>query len=376
MRDYSSFRRRGGSGSPATVSVIVPVWNGKDTVRRCLQCLYQSTYRDFEVIVVDDGSTDATRSVVAGFPCQVYGIENAGPGAARNYGSKHACGEILFFLDADILVNPDSLEKIVEIFNQRPELDALFGSFNKNTPPENFVTQYKNLLHHYTHQTAERDAATFCGGFGAIRHDRFREVGGFDRRHRFLEDVEMGMRMRRAGMTILLERDLQFTHCKRYSLGSLIRSDLFGRAVPWTRLVLSARVFRNDLNTRTHNVLSVPVSIASAAGMMILPAAAAFSPQAGICTAALIAACVLAFGWLNRRFLGFLRKERGAVFALRGALLLWIGYLYSALGVVIGMLNHLVSQKHAAPASLYAEPPVMLREASSEPAKRRSAGAR
>jgi GT2 family glycosyltransferase len=254
----------------------------------------------------------------------------------------------LFFLDADILVKPDSLGSIVALFDQWPQVGALIGSFGKETKPQNSITVYKNLLHHYTHQTAEQEAATFCGGFGAIRRVAFDAVGGFDPRHRFLEDVEMGLRLHQAGMAIALVRDLQFTHCKRYTLGSLIRSDLFGRAIPWTQLALSKRVFRNDLNTRTHNILSVPTSLMMAAGILALPVLAFSGYGMGAEVATGMAAIMFLFVWLNRAFLTFLAKERGAVFAIKGALLLWLGYLYSALGVAIGLWRHFIHRKHVA----------------------------
>jgi hypothetical protein len=144
-------------------------------------------------------------------------------------------------------------------------------------------------------------------------------------------------------MTVILERELQFTHCKEYTLGSLVRSDLFGRAIPWTRLIWSKRLFRNDLNTRTHNVFSVPVSLAMAAGLPALPGIA--YAAGGMLAPAIAAMAALAwwFWWLNRQFLTFLARERGAGFAFPGALLLWLGYLYSALGFAVGTCQHLTS---------------------------------
>lgn len=323
------------------LSVIIPIYNGKDTIGDCLGALFRSNFRDFEAIIVNDGSTDASDQIVSRFPCRMVWQDNAGPGPARNLGVRAARGQILFFLDADILVKPESLGRIISTFASRPDVGALFGSFGKETTPDNFVTVYKNLFHHYTHQTAEEAASTFCGGFGAIRRDVFEAVGGFHPPHRFLEDVEFGYRLHRAGVAVILQKDLQFTHCKNYTLWSLVRSDLYGRAIPWTRLMLSQRLFRNDLNTRTHNVLSVPCSLALAAGMLSVPVAVlrghAVATIAGVVT---LSVC---FAWLNRRFLAFLAEEQGAGFALRAAPLLWLGYLYSAAGVGIGTYLHLIA---------------------------------
>src|SRR5690606_27450488 len=112
---------------------------------------------------------------------------------------------------------------------------------------------------HYTHQHAQREAATFCGGFGAIRHDVFLATGGIDECPRFMEDVDLGYRLHLAGHRIRLSPGIQLTHTKRYSLRSLIRADVMQRAVPWTRVMLQRRVFRSDLNLRPNHLASTAV---------------------------------------------------------------------------------------------------------------------
>lgn len=320
------------SESSPALSVIIPVFNGEATIGACLMALYASEFRDFEVFVVDDKSTDDSALIARAFPCRLIQCPvNVGPGAARNLAVPHACGKYLFFLDADILIEPDSLGQIVSALDSRSEIDALFGSFHADSVPANFYSRYKNLVHHYTHQNSREEAATFCGGFGAIRREVFLAAGGFDSQCRFLEDVEMGIRLRQSGRRIWLHKKLRFFHCKRYTLVGLIRSDLFQRAVPWTRLILRTGAIRNDLNTRTFHVLSVPIAFLLLAG---LPAVA-------------FANGVFAWFWLlvvfvalNRGFLACARREFGIWFALRAATMCWIIYLSCGFGVILGMLGH------------------------------------
>ena len=246
---------------------------------------------------------------------------------ARNLGAAQSAGGILFFLDADILVAPDSLSEIARAMAERPEISALFGSFASTTMPDNFAAVYKNLRHHYTHQTSNEEAATFCGGFGAIRREAFFAVGGFNPNQRFMEDIDLGYRLHRAGHRIWLHKRLQFIHCKHYTLAKLIHADIFGRAVPWTRLMLDSRVFRSDLNTQAHNVWSLPLSY--------LLLATLFVPMLWLPVTLPLAAMLL---WLNRGFLGVTRRERGWFFAVRAALMCWLGYLYSGIGALLGLL--------------------------------------
>jgi glycosyltransferase involved in cell wall biosynthesis len=316
------------------LSVIIPVRNGETTIRQCLNRVYASTFRDFEVIVVDDHSIDGTAAIVRSFPCQlISSAENLGAGRARNLGAASAHGRIFYFLDADILVNAETFGRAVDAFRCHPEYSAMFGSFEKNTPAEGFVSVYKNLLHHYTHQTSSEEAGTFCGGLGAIRRDAFFEVGGFDPKWRYMEDVELGCRLHRAGHRIWLNKQLQATHLKRYTFAGLIHSDVSRRAIPWTRIMLDSRVIRSDLNTQAHNVASVPVSFLLLAALVI---PRLWSPLG---LPIFLPAAVLLI--LNRGFLAFVRRERGFIFMTGAILMCWLGYLYSGVGAVIGLLGYI-----------------------------------
>jgi glycosyltransferase involved in cell wall biosynthesis len=326
-------RRELDNVSDLPLSVIVPAYNAEATIRECLERVYASTFQDFEVIVVDDRSSDGTAGIVRSFPCRlIHCAENLGPGNARNLGAARASGRILYFLDADVLVKPETIGNALDAFRSHPEYSAIFGSYDK-TPRDNFVSDYKNLLHHYTHQTSSDEAATFCGGVGGIRRDAFFEVGGFDPKWRFMEDVELGGRLHRAGHRICLNRQLQSTHLKRYTLAALVRSDVMGRAIPWTRIMLDSRMIRNDLNTRIHNVASVPVSFALLAALVIPSLWRPLGLPAALAGLALLG--------LNRGFLGFVRRERGFVFLMGAMVMCWFGYLYSGAGAVIGWLAHI-----------------------------------
>jgi len=306
------------------LTVIIPVYNGAGTIGDCLTALSASTFPNFEVIVVDDGSSDESTAIVERFPVQLIRFDrNRGPAAARNAGAAASTAALLFFLDADILVPPAFLAGVVNAMRARPEYSALFCSYTKQTVPENVCSRHKNLVHHWTHQTGSPEAATFCGGFGLIRREVFLEMEGFDSGYRFLEDIDLGYRMHRAGHRIFLARDMQATHAKAYTLRSLLRSEMLGRAVPWTRLMLKYRIFRNDLNTRIPNVLSVHVAC-------LVPLSAVWDPR-------LAAGFTLLFLWLNREFLRFSAREYGLVFAVQSAFLCWLSCLTSAVGACLGV---------------------------------------
>jgi GT2 family glycosyltransferase len=328
------------SHSPA-LSVVIPVFNGGSTLSACLDALYASTFSDFDVIVVDDGSSDDSAAIASRFPCRLISLErNIGPAAARNIAAAATGAPFLLFLDADVLVPPAFIGDALARLHANPGLSALFCSYTRHTIPSDVYSRYKNLIHHWTHQQSAADAVTFCGGFGLVRRDVFVAAGGFDAALRYLEDIDLGYRLHLAGHRIALVKDLQATHAKAYTLFRLLRSELFGRAIPWTRLLLKYRVFRNDLNTRGHNVASVSIACAL--------------PFAAVKEFRIAAVLFVTLLWLNRRFLRFAASEYGIRFALASVLLTWITYFTSGLGVVAGVISAawaVVARRHGTSAA-------------------------
>jgi glycosyltransferase involved in cell wall biosynthesis len=257
-----------------TVSVIIPVHNGADILPRCLEALFHSeglTLPDdsFEVIVVDDCSTDETgkfASKMAGsFPVRMVSTNDSpnsrgsdkphGPAYARNLGAAQANGELLVFIDADVTVHTDTISKIVHIFQENPQVTAVFGSYDDQPAQRDFFSQYKNLVHHFVHQNGKQEAATFWSGCGAIRRKIFLEVGGFDATkypRPSIEDIELGYRLTSLGYEIRLEKDIQVKHLKRWSFTGLVGTDIRQRAVPWSSLIWT-RLFTTWRSLLTHN---------------------------------------------------------------------------------------------------------------------------
>lgn len=109
------------------VSVVIPTYNYAHFVGEAIQSILNQSFRDFEIIVIDDGSTDNTAEVVSAFPVRYYYQENQGLAAARNSGIKLTQGEYINFLDADDLLTEDTLEKGVEVLDSHPEVGFSYG---------------------------------------------------------------------------------------------------------------------------------------------------------------------------------------------------------------------------------------------------------
>src|SRR5688572_11306338 len=148
-----------------SIAVIIPVYNGADFLRVCLQNLSKSTVVPNATIVVDDGSSDESAEVAKEFGCMVVSTGGRrGPAHARNIGAHAAQANILFFIDSDVALQPETVEQVLKHFEQDPSLDALIGSYDDSPKCKDFLSQYKNLMHCFVHQNGRREACTFWSG--------------------------------------------------------------------------------------------------------------------------------------------------------------------------------------------------------------------
>lgn len=335
-------------GKNIHIAVVVPVYNGGTAFRRCLDALAATTYNNHEVIAVDDGSTDGSAALAAAHGCRVLHTVHprSGPATARNLGAEAAGGDVVFFVDADVAVQPETVGLVAQAFADDPSLDALFGSYDDQPGEANFLSQYKNLFHHYVHQHSGEEAASFWSGCGAMRREVLLRHGGFDTTlydRPCIEDIELGYRVTRAGGRIRLLKTLQVKHLKRWTAGSLLRSDILDRGIPWTRLLLREGDFAHDLNLQTHNRVSVAAAWLLAASLLAGPVL----PMLWLISAG-AALLLLALNWpLYRWFAG----QRGWRFALLVIPWHWLYYLYNGVSFAIGLGQHLLNRRTAQPAA-------------------------
>lgn len=333
------------------LSVIIPVHNAENHLVQCLSSLSETSPPPDEIIVAADGCTDRSAERAQQFGARVLSLpERKGPARARNAGARSARGDVLFFVDADVTIPPNAVARIRKAFQDDPSLAALFGSYDDEPREGNFLSQYKNLFHHYVHQTSREEASTFWSGCGAIRRKVFMELGGFDESYRrpSIEDIELGYRLKQAGHRIRLLKELQVKHLKRWDCLGLIKSDFFDRALPWTELILKNRGMINDLNLRFSSRFSVMLIYGFLAA---LGGGVRWSGSFGIAGALALLLLII-----NRPVSGFFLGRRGFWFMLKT--IPWQGfyYFYSGLAFSIGYCRFLMSRGHSSQATLPGPP--------------------
>ncbi len=375
----------------AKISVIIAVRNGAGYLERCLQALTKSDCDDFEVIVVDDASTDRSVAIAEArrCPCDSHGTAfrpGGGRNLARRARARRSCS--LSTQTCAFIPTPSDASWIawILIANSTP-----FSGYYDDLPgAPNLLSQYKNLFHRFVHQYASNEASTFWTGCGAMRKSAFEGVGGFDAKAPSIEDIDLGVRLRKAGGLIRLDKSLEGSHLKIWRLASLLRSDVVDRGIAWTRLILRERDLPTDLNLAIGQRLSAVLTCLMLGVMLVgswwHPALAAlpllamlvvwfvdrlpiqWSPGgqlhggspvnwlgalrlwAVICTILIrarmwglaIAGIGLPIALLNFRFYRFFVAKRGLAFTLLIVPLHLAYFIYSVASLAIGTLSHLL----------------------------------
>jgi glycosyltransferase involved in cell wall biosynthesis len=310
----------------ASVSVVVPVHDGEAYLERCLAAIALSIPPPVEIIVAADGCSDGSIAIAARAGARVVSLTGGprGPAVARNRGAAAAAGDLVCFVDADVVVGPETIARLVEAVRGDAAVAAAFGSYDARPADDAIVSRYRNLLHHFVHQHARVEAQTFWAGCGVVRRSVLLAVGGFDEAYTrpSIEDIELGGRLRAAGHRVLLRADAQATHLKAWTFRAMIRTDIFDRAVPWTRLIVRKGHIPRDLNldlTSRSSALAVWIALAAIPAALVVPRLwwlGVFS----------IAALLV----LNRRLYGLFLRQGGAWFALCAASLHALYLLYSS----------------------------------------------
>ena len=305
------------------ISVIVPAYNAKNYLRLSLPAIKKTDYKYYELIVVDDNSTDGTLDLSRKYADNVIHLKKREASAkARNRGVEESQGSVLFFVDADVVIKPASIPLVAKFMKENQNIGAVFGSYDDKPSCKDFFSQYKNLFHHYIHQKARTEASTFWAGCGAIRKNIFVEAGGFPEKYKFpaIEDVELGYNLAVKGIKIRLLKELQVQHLKKWNFFNLLKTDIVQRAIPWTKLSLE-RKLPFDLNFKLSDRAS------GALAFLLIVSFFGIFWKVELIILLMMNICILFY--LNRRLYQFFLQKKGFLFTVLSVLYHWLYLFYS-----------------------------------------------
>lgn len=314
--------------------MIIPVFNGRETIGACLEAAFASRYENFEVIVVDDCSTDGSREIIKRFPARLIRLpERGGASKTRNAGARNARGEALFFTDADCVMLPDTLSLAAGAFGKHG--DAVVGGTYTPLPHDRgFFSTFQSVFINYSETKREKPdyVATHAMLMG---RERFLESGGFKEDFLpILEDVELSHRLRKAGVELLMEPEIRVRHIFNLNLARSLKN-AFRKSMYWTMYSIENRDLLRDSGTASVELKADTVSWGVCVFLLMLSvlgwSAPALASLAGVCALNLA---------INRRFIMAMFKAGGPAFGA-GAVLYYTALYPAAVGAggLLGMVR-------------------------------------
>ncbi len=313
------------------ISIIIPTYNSERFMPNLLDSIFKTDVEDMEVIIVDDCSTDNTVKIAKEYPVRVLQLEaNSGPAKARNRGVKEAKGDIIFFLDADVIVMDGTVKEAKGYFDNNPSSNCVIGICTKEPLNKGFVPRYMALFEYIHLKGSEADkVSVFSPRCGAVRKDFFEKIGGYNETYRGadVEDFELARRINK-GDDIILNRRMIVKH-QFANFKQAIRI-YFRRAVMWVHLFIKEKRFDNAGPSVPSNGIAAICAFSSFVSLFLIPF---------VNTAIYSFIFFIIFYFLaNLKWLNFIRREAGFLFSVKA---LFLNYIFG-IDIIIAVIFALI----------------------------------
>lgn len=324
----------------AKISIIIPTHNSEKSIGICLGSIYNSTCLPHEVIIADDCSSDRTIDTVKKFYCIILPNTNRRfQAACRNIGAERASGNMLLFIDSDIELKRDSIERAL-IIMEKENPSAVVGIYDKFNPYYNTVSQYKNLYMHFNQLSSKKWIKWTNTSFLLISRDAFFCTEGFDEslRESICEDLDFGARFTKRGFTIFLDKNIELIHHRYLNILSFLKME-YKRARNITLI--------NIQNLCSGNITEWPARFSFRISFLLIPlfygslirtVNVLYTKQAFVLPVVLLGLFLL----INSRFIRFLYTTRGTIFSLYAIPILVLGMTVSFIGTIVEIFNFII----------------------------------
>jgi glycosyltransferase involved in cell wall biosynthesis len=323
------------------ISIVIPNLNKSETLGKCLEAALNSDYGNFEVIVVDDNSSDNSVEVISEFPCRLIQLEKrSGTSTARNTGAKSSTGEIIFFTDSDCLLQKNTLSIVNTLFSELPPGTVVGGTYTRIPHDKTFYSTFQSVFAHYF-ETKNVDDPDYIAAHAMIMTaDVFEKSGGFPETFLpIIEDVELSHRLRASGCRLVMCPRIQVEHIFNFSLAGSLRNAV-RKTEYWTMYSLKNRDLFADSGCASKelkiNVASFLLSLFLVIGWIV--SGKSLFPF-------LLALNFLFNLGLNRRLFRAFYDAKGGLFAFLAVLYYSLVYpVPVGIGTMKGFMRHLAQQ--------------------------------
>ncbi len=341
------------SSTNRRISVIIPNYNGSSTIKKCLEAVFSSEYDNFEVIVVDDCSTDNSVEIIKSFPCRLIALDkNSGASKARNAGAKEGSGEIFFFIDSDCIVQKDTLAAVNKAFAEysppHPPLGkgglegggveyevVIGGTYTKIPYDDSFFSAFQSIFINYSE--TKKEAPDYIATHAmAIDPVLFKKTGGFPEDFLpILEDVEFSHRLSRLGIKLIMHPEILVQHIFNFTLIKSLRN-AFRKSLWWTIYSLKNKDVFKDSGTAS---VELKINVTACFLNILLALISALAKNALFLT---VIPFIFAFNlYFSRKLISAFYNTKGFLFSILATLYYTLGYpLAVGAGAITGILKH------------------------------------
>jgi glycosyltransferase involved in cell wall biosynthesis len=243
------------------ISVVIPNLNGASTIGKTLEAVFASGYRNFEVVVVDDGSDDDSIEIIKRYPCRLIQLNgHQGTSKARNTGALNSRGDYIFFIDADCPPKEDTLSIINRTLNSHGKEVVIGGTYSCEPYDRGFFNKFQAVFVNYF-ETRRPERPDYIAAHAMVMsRETFIKSGGFPERFMpIIEDVEFSHRLKRQGLRLIMNPEIEVRHIFNFNLLKSIRNAI-RKTRYWSMYSLRNRdAFRDSGTASTELKTSVAV---------------------------------------------------------------------------------------------------------------------
>ncbi|MBI5098348.1 MAG: glycosyltransferase family 2 protein [Nitrospirae bacterium] len=307
-----------------------------------LDSIFRNKVDDMEVIIVDDYSKDDTVKIAESYPVRVIQLAiNGGPAKARNIGVEAAEGDIIFFLDSDVIVLDGAVREVKDYFDDNPSAKCVIGVCATEPLNKGFVPSYMAMFE-YIHliDTPGNKVSVFAPRCGAIKKDFFQKIGGYNESYKGadVEDFELARRINKADCIILNKKIVvkhQFANFRQ-----AVRN-YFKRAVMWMYLFFREKKLDNAGPTAPGNGIAAVCAFLTFILFFFIPLLEAARYA--------VISLLIIFLLANMRWWNFMRKEAGFLFAVKALFLNYFLGIDIMIAAIYAVISYPFSKKEMLP---------------------------